>query len=114
YVCHTTRTFSSSSILAHNANTLFPYTTLFRSASIANFAANAGASQVELVTPLWSVCEDLDAMQKPELYRLLAENQVVLSPNQQRSEEHTSELQSRFELVCRLLLAKKITSQARS
>ncbi|HLR63047.1 MAG TPA: FAD-dependent oxidoreductase [Lentibacillus sp.] len=55
----------------------------FRGASIANFAANAGASQVELVTPLWSVCEDLDAMQKPELYRLLAENQVVLSPNQQ-------------------------------
>ncbi|TRM10570.1 FAD-dependent oxidoreductase [Lentibacillus cibarius] len=55
----------------------------FRGASIANFAANAGAAQVELVTPLWSVCEDLDAMQKPELYRLLAENQVVLSPNQQ-------------------------------
>ncbi|GAA0434017.1 dimethylglycine demethylation protein DgcA [Lentibacillus halophilus] len=55
----------------------------FRGASIANVAANAGASQVELVTPLWSVCEDLDAMQKPELYRLLGENQVILSPNQQ-------------------------------
>src|SRR5699024_714337 len=32
---------------------------------------------------------------------------VLLSNLQERSEEHTSELQSRFDLVCRLLLAKK-------
>lgn len=55
----------------------------FRGASIANFIANAGASNVELVTPLWSICEDLDEMQKPEMYRLLGENNVILSPNKQ-------------------------------
>src|SRR5699024_11547315 len=32
---------------------------------------------------------------------------VLLDPGEQRSEEHTSELQSRFDLVCRLLLEKK-------
>src|SRR5699024_4904624 len=32
---------------------------------------------------------------------------LYLTPNHQRSEEHTSELQSRFDLVCRLLLEKK-------
>lgn len=55
----------------------------FRGASIANFIANEGASEVEIVTPLWSVCEDLDEMQKPEMYRLLGENNVKLSSNQQ-------------------------------
>lgn len=54
----------------------------FRGASIANFAAREGASQVELVTPFWSVCEDLDEMQKPEIYRLLAENGVIRTANQ--------------------------------
>ncbi|MFD1065999.1 oxidoreductase [Oceanobacillus locisalsi] len=54
----------------------------FRGASIAKFAAEAGASQVEIVTPLWSVSEDLDQMQKPRLYLLLAKNNVILTPNQ--------------------------------
>src|SRR5207249_10554580 len=36
------------------------------------------------------------------------EQDAALHPAQGRSEEHTSELQSRFELVCRLLLEKKI------
>src|SRR5438067_8767975 len=35
----------------------------------------------------------------------------VKSPNLRRSEEHTSELQSRFDLVCRLLLEKKKTTR---
>src|SRR5690625_5780530 len=40
--------------------------------------------------------------------RVMAASQTTsLGPNQERSEEHTSELQSRGELVCRLLLEKK-------
>src|SRR5438067_9729678 len=62
------------------SSTLFPYTTLFR--SIRGAAAPAPA---ESVLPGIS----------PEL--------------ELRSEEHTSELQSRFDLVCRLLLEKKKT-----
>ena len=50
--------------------------------SIANFAAEAGATRVELATPLFSVCEDLDETQRPAMYRRLAINGVVLSPNQ--------------------------------
>ncbi|WP_160112445.1 FAD-dependent oxidoreductase [Salicibibacter kimchii] len=53
----------------------------FRGGSIAHFAAEAGASQVEIATPLWSISEDLDEMQKPELYRLLSEKNVTMSPN---------------------------------
>src|SRR2546430_5861971 len=65
-------------------STLFPYTTLFRSA-LAALSANNG------FPPLARV---------PAGCRLLA----VL-----RSEEHTSELQSQSNLVCRLLLEKKKT-----
>src|SRR5690349_23725254 len=45
------------------------------------------------------------ARQFPRLKGL--ESSIVLASNHQRSEEHTSELQSRRDLVCRLLLEKK-------
>src|SRR5258707_11662099 len=71
-------------------STLFPYTTLFRS------PASGG------VRP----CH------RPDLDRSPAVGRVALRPLQRvvevRSEEHTSELQSRQYLVCRLLLEKKI------
>src|SRR3989442_9495808 len=67
-------------------STLFPYTTLFRSAT-SKWLATATA---------WSV-----GRRAP----LLNEDAGILV--QQRSEEHTSELQSRPHLVCRLLLEKK-------
>src|SRR5690349_22875952 len=60
--------------------TLFPYTTLFRSVS--------AASAVVRIAPL------------------VAKKQTP-ARERGRSEEHTSELQSRRELVCRLLLEKK-------
>src|SRR2546421_4420442 len=64
-------------------STLFPYTTLFRSQHLGrHVAARESGAQTEQAT-------------EPS----------VLSP--QRSEEHTSELQSRSDLVCRLLLEKK-------
>src|SRR2546422_6912344 len=69
-------------------STLFPYTTLFRS------LVAALSSAIGLVA------------QKPVLGRLSA-LQVTWTCCTIRSEEHTSELQSRLHLVCRLLLEKK-------
>src|SRR5207302_8294768 len=60
-------------------STLFPYTTLFRSVRAREH-------------------QRLEALEGP---------QVVVGPVRLRSEEHTSELQSRENLVCRLLLEKK-------
>src|SRR3712207_8180922 len=85
-------------------STLFPYTTLFRSPVDRDLVlftelvdAEDGDDVLQLLVPL----EDL-------LHRL--GDLVVLLPD--RSEEHTSELQSRQYLVCRLLLEKK-TSRVR-
>src|SRR3712207_7461107 len=72
-------------------STLFPYTTLFRSASVT--LMGLGAS-VLFVKPLNALL----------LGTRYAEN---LGFNVRRSEEHTSELQSRQYLVCRLLLETK-------
>src|SRR2546422_6521639 len=69
-------------------STLFPYTTLFRSQRGA--AARAGSQ----VGP------------HPAIRRILP---VRIFGRRLRSEEHTSELQSRLHLVCRLLLEKKKT-----
>src|SRR5256885_12048819 len=73
-------------------STLFPYTTLFRSFTI--LSPNS-------LSP--SFRDDADP--ESQLQR-----RVPLCPNptRQRSEEHTSELQSPCNIVCRLLLEKKI------
>src|SRR5207249_12316487 len=72
-------------------STLFPYTTLFRSSVIDSLAAHPA-----LPTPAFTpFCCGAFPSQCPLTWA--------------RSEEHTSELQSRFELVCRLLLEKKNT-----
>src|SRR2546426_9212629 len=76
-------------------STLFPYTTLFRSLS--------GQSDFALVKDL-SVAERDGA----EALRRFGYRPVESDPNM-RSEEHTSELQSPCNLVCRLLLEKKKT-----
>src|SRR2546422_3350787 len=70
-------------------STLFPYTTLFRSHAFYLL----GHAQYRL--------GDLQAA------RTTWERVLVLKIAQARSEEHTSELQSRLHLVCRLLLEKK-------
>src|SRR5207302_9666470 len=68
-------------------STLFPYTTLFRSSLECVFAgANQRANGFEL---------------------LIGHKDAGEVPATKRSEEHTSELQSRENLVCRLLLEKK-------
>src|SRR5687768_18101063 len=85
-------------------STLFPYTTLFRSLYDAN------GNFVE-PNPAGS---PLDAFpNRPDVSSLVSLNQLIrwqVADNLQvpvRSEEHTSELQSRLHLVCRLLLEKK-------
>src|SRR3989442_9680341 len=82
-------------------STLFPYTTLFRSLNERPFQRLPGSRR--------SVFEALDrpAMRPlpphPYVYAEWKERTVAFD----RSEEHTSELQSRPHLVCRLLLEKK-------
>src|SRR5437870_9185244 len=84
-------------------STLFPYTTLFRS--------NRSTSQPsrDLASHAWSTAPHsggaADPAQASASFR--GEDRSVVLP---RSEEHTSELQSRGHLVCRLLLEKKNTS----
>src|SRR2546422_7135739 len=77
-------------------STLFPYTTLFRSL------------RVSLLPFVFALALDPVVELAPEFDRQpgVVEDDV-LEVGRQRSEEHTSELQSRLHLVCRLLLEKK-------
>src|SRR2546422_1388860 len=79
-------------------STLFPYTTLFRS-------LGAGGEPI-----LRGLAVDEPAAfprQRVRVGRPRAHASHFLVHDEQRSEEHTSELQSRLHLVCRLLLEKK-------
>src|SRR2546422_4944387 len=73
-------------------STLFPYTTLFRSTGL-NVSATSDADRFTYVLPPAPAVAGLDRSSDSTLGG--------------RSEEHTSELQSRLHLVCRLLLEKK-------
>src|SRR3712207_7624538 len=89
-------------------STLFPYTTLFRSAGLAPEVGGRRAARVVPVLPALVPAdrlEDLDAVLGAlrRQRRQVGEGEPALV----RSEEHTSELQSRQYLVCRLLLEKK-------
>src|SRR2546429_4146021 len=78
-------------------STLFPYTTLFRSSffrRLVKLESDRRTAKVESAAPLPG---DVQARVQTGLER-------AYGP---RSEEHTSELQSRLHLVCRLLLEKK-------
>src|SRR3712207_8646275 len=80
-------------------STLFPYTTLFR--SLARFRGGAHHAGV---VGRGVVPEHQVRTRGPARAQLGQHRGAVLAP---RSEEHTSELQSRQYLVCRLLLEKK-------
>src|SRR3712207_7268986 len=82
-------------------STLFPYTTLFRSKSSPNWQAITPPSDA----PPTIALSISSASSNPA--RSAAKSAFVHSPGLKRSEEHTSELQSRQYLVCRLLLEKK-------
>src|SRR5207237_9343311 len=91
--------------------TLFPYTTLFRSRTlIAGAMLMLAAAMVFTATrdfTLLVIAATLGVISPSgnEVGPFLAVEQVALA--QARSEEHTSELQSHLNLVCRLLLEKK-------
>src|SRR5689334_23452835 len=87
-------------ILPPPRSTLFPYTTLFRSRGFVRSRSGARYKDAG------------DVFQSQLLRRRhSAEHQKARRSSRQktrnRSEEHTSELQSQFHLVCRLLLEKK-------
>src|SRR5258706_1828213 len=73
-------------------STLFPYTTLFRSLNLGSALLGQGQEQV---------------LGRDELVAHLARRGRRFAEDVLRSEEHTSELQSLTNLVCRLLLEKK-------
>src|SRR3989442_2285451 len=76
-------------------STLFPYTTLFRS-----WARVAVVDSLEKIAKMHPESRD-------ECVAILTRQLEQFAENDERSEEHTSELQSRPHLVCRLLLEKK-------
>src|SRR5689334_24260229 len=87
-------------------STLFPYTTLFRSRYREWFEPFRQSEPLKLTMP------GRDMLRLMIWYALVAEDPqvdeaVAWFSQAQRSEEHTSELQSQFHLVCRLLLEKK-------
>src|SRR2546422_1359928 len=86
-------------------STLFPYTTLFRS-----------RPQVWLRRFAFDVCQPIADVTQGRLQAYTAERLdtrlVAWLKREERSEEHTSELQSRLHLVCRLLLEKKNKTRA--
>src|SRR3712207_7828955 len=85
-------------------STLFPYTTLFRSDGKGRGRKPKSIKEVPLLLtcPALAPVPGITAEQR-------AKNLWLLTPpsGERRSEEHTSELQSRQYLVCRLLLEKK-------
>src|SRR5438874_7153660 len=95
------------------SSTLFPYTTLFRSderprparerANHGRFVLKARDARETAIPPALSIRSLVGGRRSAR-----NPNGTLLNPKQ-RSEEHTSELQSRRDLVCRLLLEKKKT-----
>src|SRR5690242_21088751 len=78
-------------------STLFPYTTLFRSGVI---RPGSGSGMLVLCDMCWPTLPGVEMLARgPGTY--------IAQPSHTRSEEHTSELQSHVNLVCRLLLEKK-------
>src|SRR2546430_13680115 len=84
-------------------STLFPYTTLFRShlQNLPNLAASAARQRIPQKSRVTSKASPSRCVEVP----------YPASQRNTRSEEHTSELQSQSNLVCRLLLEKKKLSK---
>src|SRR5947209_15857145 len=90
-------------------STLFPYTTLFRSKFIANIESGVVYVNRALSATTGAMvgCQSFVGWKRSGTTGIGAGGPYYLTQFMQRSEEHTSELQSRQYLVCRLLLEKK-------
>src|SRR5438445_981383 len=90
-------------------STLFPYTTLFRSRTLRDVPADpqprGGAACREGTSRIDS--EERSDLALTHAVEVVRNFDLALEEAEPRSEEHTSELQSRQYLVCRLLLEKK-------
>src|SRR2546430_8157637 len=87
-------------------STLFPYTTLFRSTEMTTDERAMGV----FILPLLVVLQAIPALRPIETRAAVLQGPLFST----RSEEHTSELQSQSNLVCRLLLEKKKKHLTRS
>src|SRR5207253_9777462 len=94
--------------------TLFPYTTLFRSPPVAKprrtpVTMIAIAATLAIILGTVLMFRQTTSLQQPitPVRGQMAMSRASVIAPMQRSEEHTSELQSRGHLVCRLLLDKK-------
>src|SRR5206468_7274596 len=90
--------------------TSFPYTTLFRSSSPCSahsrLSAAAGVWEMHMASARWFSFSKLSHTSGNGGTPWTMSSMAALTASDQRSEEHTSELQSRSDLVCRLLLEK--------
>src|SRR3712207_7348814 len=93
-------------------STLFPYTTLFRSPA----QKYATVFPEYFAKAMTEASTDLDKNGRTSIFEVFAATSIAVKQHyekrgqlttERRSEEHTSELQSRQYLVCRLLLEKK-------
>src|SRR3712207_8259405 len=91
-------------------STLFPYSTLFRSRSRSRPGGAERATSASGPPDTWTrgrVRRTYCSTLRPAPWGLKVVGLVLVSHSPERSEEHTSELQSRQYLVCRLLPDKK-------
>src|SRR3712207_7740258 len=87
-------------------STLFPYTTLFRSSAAASGAKSAMRPDLMACLPRSRSPSEV-GVGEADHHRQHQDEDEDRKDEKDRSEEHTSELQSRQYLVCRLLLEKK-------
>src|SRR5690606_40464736 len=103
--CSSMYTFFIFLIRRQPRSTLFPYTTLFRSRHSVDTNDEFFREEQEYFDEVSPLFQALDTKLYEALLRSKFRNE--LEAKWGRSEEHTSELQSRENLVCRLLLEKK-------
>src|SRR3712207_8022943 len=88
-------------------STLFPYTTLFRSSSAPSTRSISARARIRSRSSSFTCRIRLQPHRDPRVVHGLLGLRHAVGAVVERSEEHTSELQSRQYLVCRLLLEKK-------
>src|SRR2546430_13722764 len=88
-------------------STLFPYTTLFRSCYLTHFLKEHECALVVDTPDVSAVAAAIERLRGDAILRQKLVRRALRAARQFRSEEHTSELQSQSNLVCRLLLENK-------